>query len=357
MADHVILTYRFRVKDRHAARLRRISRDVNQVWNWCGGAQDHARRVCGRWPNLKSLGKGLSGLGEHLAIGSDTFQAVAAKWLVSRDMHKKRPRWRISFGKRRSLGWVPFQAARRSIQVTDAGVRFGKHVFRIWRHREIPADIRSGSFNEDADGRWFLNLVCRVSVDRTGGAGDVGIDLGLKDFAALSDGTKIGNPRHMLKAAAAIGQAQRAGRKRLARKIHRKVAAQRRHFLHTESTRIARTYRFVAVGDVNSAGLARTRMAKSILDAGWSTFRQMLSYKLAMTPGSTFIEAGERFSTQTCSCCGSRAGGPRGLKGLRVRSWECEDCGTLHDRDTNAALNILASGRNIALRETGNCTP
>lgn len=255
-------------------------------------------------------------------------------------------------GSRRSLGWVPFQAANRSIKVTDAGIRFNRHIFRIWRHREIPSDIRSGSFSEDADGRWFLNLVCRIPAEREVGSGEVGIDLGLKDFAALSDGTKIANPRHLRKAAVALAKAQRAGCKRLARKIHRKVAAQRRHFLHTESTRIARTFGFVAMGDVNSAGLARTRMAKSVLDASWSTFRQMLSYKLAMTPGSKYVEANERYSTQTCSCCGSRAGGPRALKGLRVRRWRCEDCDTLHDRDTNAALNILASGRNIALRET-----
>ncbi len=215
-----------------------MARDVNQVWNWCGGAQEHAYRIGGRWPTLASLGKGLSGTGQHLGIGSDTFQAVAAQWLVSRDKHRKRPRWRVSFGSRRSLGWVPFQAASRSITITDAGIiRFNRHVFRIWRHREIPNDIRSGSFSEDADGRWFLNLVCRVPADRAAGIGEVGIDLGLKDFAALSDGTSIPNPRHLRKAAVALARAQRAGKKRLARKIHRRVAAQRRHFLHTESTR------------------------------------------------------------------------------------------------------------------------
>lgn len=281
------------------------------------------------------------------------FQAVAAHWLVSRDKHRRRPKWRVSHGSRRSLGWVPFQAAKRSIKVTKQGIRFNKRIFHIWQHREIPADIRSGSFSEDADGRWYINLTCRVPADRDAGNGDVGIDLGLKDFAALSDGTKISNPRHLRKSAASLAKAQRAGRKRLARKIHRKVAAQRRHFLHVETSRIARTYGFVAVGDVNSAGLARTRMAKSVLDAGWSTFRQMLSYKLAMAPGSRYVEADERYSTQTCSCCGSRAGSPRGLKGLGERGWQCEDCGTRHDRDINAALNILASGRSIALHVAG----
>jgi transposase len=352
LADTVLLTFRYRVKDRHARKLRRMARDVNKVWNWCGGAQEHAYRVRGKWPNQATLNRGLSGLSAYVSIGSDTFQAVAAKWVTARDAHKKRPRWRVSIGTRRSLGWVPFQAAKRCIRVTDTGVCLNRYEFQIWRHRDIPEDIRSGNFSEDADGRWFLNLICGVPADRLSGDAEVGIDLGLKDFAAHSDGTIICNPRYLRNSAETLAKAQRAGRKRLARKVHRKVAAQRRHFLHLESSRIAKTYRFVAVGDVNSAGLARTSMAKSVLDAGWSTFRQMLSYKLAMAPGSNYVEVNERYSTQTCSCCGSRVGGPKGLKGLRVRQWRCEDCDTLHDRDVNAALNILASGRSIALHET-----
>jgi transposase len=107
----------------------------------------------------------------------------------------------------------------------------------------------------------------------------------------------------------------------------------------------------ICVGDVNSAALARTKMAKSVLDAGWSAFRSMLSYKTAMRRGARFVDTNERYSTQTCSVCSAR-GGPSGLKGLGVRSWECDGCGTLHDRDTNAARNILRSGRNIALQRT-----
>ncbi len=350
LADTVFLTFRYRVKDRHARRLRRMARDVTTVWNWCGGAQEHAYKVRSIWPNLTSLSKGLKGYDN---LPGRVYQAVAAQWIISRDKHKKRPRWRVSHGKRRSLGWIPFQDASRVLKVTDEGVRFNKTVFKIWKHREIPEDMRSGSFSEDASGNWFLNIVCRVPADRVAGQGEVGIDLGLKDFAVLSDGSRIGHPKHLSRSAAKLARAQRAGCKAQARKIHRKVAAQRRHFLHVESSRIAREYGTVVVGDVNSARLARTRMAKSVLDSGWSTFRQMLSYKLAMTPGSNYAEADERYSTQTCSCCGSRNGGPKGLKGLRVRSWRCEDCGALHDRDVNAALNILTSGRNVALHETG----
>jgi transposase len=239
----------------------------------------------------------------------------------------------------------------RAIHIDGDAITFNKRRFRIWKSRDIPEDIRSGSFSEDASGRWYLNLVCRVPDDLTPGNGEVGIDLGLKDLAALSDGSKIENPRHLRKSAAKLASAQRLGKKRAARAIHRKIAAQRRDFLHKTSTRIANQFRFVAVGNVSSAKLARTRMAKSVLDAGWSSFRTMLSYKLARRPGSTYIEADERNSSRACSQCGSLSG-PKGIACLGVRSWVCEDCGASHDRDVNAALNILASGRNIALQQT-----
>lgn len=221
--------------------------------------------------------------------------------------------------------------------------------YRLWLSRPIPADIRSGSFSQDATGRWYLNLTCHVAEIEATGDGEVGIDLGLHDLAALSTGEKIANPRHLRKSAARLARAQRAGRKALARTIHRKVAAQRRHFLHEQSTAIVRANSLIVVGDVNSARLARTKMAKSVLDAGWTAFRSMLSYKTAMRRGARFVEANERHSTQVCSACDAR-GGPRGLEDLGVRSWVCDGCLCLHDRDTNAARNILRSGRNIALQ-------
>ena len=126
------------------------------------------------------------------------------------------------------------------------------------------------------------------------------------------------------------------------------MAAQRRHFLHEESTHIVRANALICEGDVNGAGLACTRMAKSVLDAGWSSFRSMLCYK-AIRHRARFVETNERYSTQTCSVCEAR-GGPSGLKGLGVRTLVCDGCGTLYDRDINAGWNSLRSGRNIALQ-------
>lgn len=351
MADTNVLTFRYRVKDATTGKhLSRMAVAVNQVWNYCGGIHNDSRRHNRRWPGLYELHKLVAGSTKELGIHSDTLQDVVRHWCQARDKARKRPRWRASRGAKRSLGWVPFQCARPVKVDGDAVAMLGRR-YRLWLHRPIPADILCGSFSQNANGQWFLNLVCRVASDRPTGAGEVGIDLGLKDLAALSTGETITNPRHLRKSAAKLARAQRAGRKALARKIHRKVAAQRRHFLHETSARIAKANALVAVGDVDSAALARTKMAKSVLDAGWSALRSMLRYK-AIRHGAVFIEVNERQSTQTCSGCGA-LGGPKGLKGLRVRSWACGGCGALHDRDRNAALNILRSGRSAALQMTG----
>jgi transposase len=107
----------------------------------------------------------------------------------------------------------------------------------------------------------------------------------------------------------------------------------------------------VIVGNVDAAGLAKTRLAKSVLDVGWSAFCTMLRYKLAMRPGATYVEVDEKGSTQRCSECGA-LGGPKGIAALGVREWVCVACGALHDRDVNAAHNLLLSGQNAGLQLT-----
>jgi len=127
-----------------------------------------------------------------------------------------------------------------------------------------------------------------------------------------------------------------------ARAIHAKIANRRKDFLHKLSTRLTRANGAIFVGDVNASALAKTRQAKSVLDAGWSAFRTMLRYKCA-DAGVWFDEVDEAFSTQTCSVCHSRTG-PKGREGLGIRGWQCRICGAIHDRDVNAAQNILAAG-------------
>lgn len=199
--------------------------------------------------------------------------------------------------------------------------------------------IKTAAFCEDARGRWYFNVQVDVAEAdaKTGPA--VAIDLGLKDLATLSDGRKIEMPAFYRRHEQRLALAQRRGQKRRATALHAKVKNCRRHFLHEESTRIVREHARVIVGDVNASGLAQTRMAKSVLDAGWSMFREMLRYK-AFRHGASFEVADEYLSTQACSACGS-IGGPKGTAGLGIRQWTCSECGALHDRDVNAAQNLL----------------
>ena len=121
-------------------------------------------------------------------------------------------------------------------------------------------------------------------------------------------------------------------------------ANRRKDALHKFSAEMVKNYGVIVVGDVASAKLVKTKMAKSTLDAGWASLKTMLEYK-SQQAGVVFEVVNESYTTQTCSCCGTiPASSPKGRAGLRIRAWTCSDCGAAHDRDVNAARNILAAG-------------
>jgi putative transposase len=348
----VLLTYRYRIKGKPGAVLGPQAREVNRVWNFCGDTQEAARRHNKRWPSGYDLINLTHGSSRELGLHSDTVQAVCKEFATRRSKIRKRPRWR---GKK-ALGWIPFQAGRAIKIDGDTAIFLGRR-YRLWLSRPIGGTIKCGCFAADREGRWYLNLQCEVEGVADCGRAEIGIDLGLATLATASSGEKIPNLRIVRKRAAMLARAQRAGRKKQARRIHAKTERRRKHYLHEISTRLVRENSLIAVGNVSAAKLVRTRMAKSVLDASWSTLRHQLRYK-AIAHGAVYVEVDERWSSQLCSTCGSLpASRPRGIAQLGVRSWACCDCGTVHDRDHNAALNILASGRSIALHLTENPRP
>ena len=170
----------------------------------------------------------------------------------------------------------------------------------------------------------------------------MGIDLGLKTTATLSDGTKINhNPYSDYEAKLAM--AQRANKKRLVRTIHAKIRNLRNDYIHKVTTAIVVEYDAIYVGNVSSTKLAKTTMAKSVNDNAWGKMRTTLAYK-AIGLGAVYEEVDEKFSSITCSNCLVKTNQFSGLSGLGVREWVCDSCGTRHDRDVNAALNILRMG-------------
>jgi putative transposase len=324
---------RLRVKDKHAMWLGGLAREVNIVFNYCNALSvkvfERERRFLSGfdfWPFLKGVTRGDCAL--HLPV--QAVQEIAEEYARRRRQHRKvRLGWRKSGGARRSLGWIPFKV--RTIRYRGGQIYFA--------------------------GRWYLN----VCVPRAQKVGDekskpsvgsildrsvpsLGIDLGLRTFAAFTDEAlpPIEAERFYRDLEPALARAQCARHRNRARAIHAKIANRRKDFLHKLSTRLVKANGAIVVGNVNASALAKTRMAKSVLDAGWSTFRTMLQYKCA-DAGVWFDEVDEAFSTQTCSVCNSRAG-PKGRKDLGIRGWKCTVCGAIHDRNVNASHNILAAG-------------
>ena len=172
---------------------------------------------------------------------------------------------------------------------------------------------------------------------------DVGLDLGLKHTVATSDGEKLEAGHFYRKIEQKIAQAQRRGHKRQAKRLHRRAARRRKDALHKFSTRIVSQYQTVIVGDISSRKLVKTRMAKSVLDAGWGLLKAQLSYK-GHAAGRSVIIVNERYTTQACSNCWALTG-PKGLGMLDVRTWVCAKCSVTHDRDVNGAKNIRFAAR------------
>jgi IS605 OrfB family transposase len=215
--------------------------------------------------------------------------------------------------------------------------------------RPLPSAPSSVTVIRDAAGRYFASFVIQAGPAALPGTEPViGIDLGLKHFAVLSDGRKIASPQFLRRAEKKLRRAQQAlsrkqdgsrnrdkARLTVAR-AHARVADARRDFHHQLSTALIRDNQAVAVEDLAVRGLARTRLAKSVHDAGWSGFVAMLEYK-ARLRGRAFHRIG-RFepTSRTCSACGVTDG----PKPLHVREWTCPACGARLDRDINAAVNV-----------------
>ncbi|NED19812.1 transposase [Streptomyces sp. SID9913] len=227
--------------------------------------------------------------------------------------------------------------------------------------RTLPSTPSTVTVMKDSAGRYFASFVVETGPQEVlpETTPELGIDLGLGHFAVLSDGRKIDSPRFLRRAEKRLKKAQRAlsrkqkgsknrdkARVRVAR-AHARVADARHEFHHRLSTRLIRENQAIAVEDLAVKALARTRLAKSVHDAGWSAFVAMLEYKAARYR-RTFIRIGRCEPTsQVCSQCGVKDG----PKPLHVRVWACGACGAVLDRDINAAVNVAkAAGLAVSAR-------
>ncbi|MET7542028.1 RNA-guided endonuclease TnpB family protein [Streptomyces sp. NPDC005507] len=260
--------------------------------------------------------------------------------------------------------------SRRSAEYTTSAFRFRDGRLTLAKMREpleicwsrpLPEGMSPSTVtvSQDAAGRWFVCLLCEdpgiTPLPTTDVA--VGIDAGLDHLLTLSTGEKFANPRHEMRDRAALakahrrlakkdkGSANRAKARVKVARIHARIADRRRDGLHKITTRLVRENQTLVIEDLTVRNMVKNRkLARAISDAAWSQFRSMLEYK-ALWYGRDVIAIDRWFpSSKLCSTCGAL----QDKMPLGVRMWTCDGCGTAHDRDVNAAKNLLAAGRAVA---------
>jgi putative transposase len=301
--QHCVRIVRLKVKREGYAWLDAAAIEVNQVWNYANATSYKAARPfagMGKWLSAFDLDKLTAGATEYFErIGSETIQRVNAEFATRRKQFKRaKLRWRVSKGSKRSLGWIPLKAAQ--LKRKGKSLRFSGKAFRVFEGELLEGTKwKSGCFAQDAVGDWWLCLpVDREVLPSVAPKEAVGLDLGLKDTVATSDGDKLQAGHFYRSIEQKIAQAQRRGHKRQAKRLHRTAARRRKDALHKFSRRIVNEYQAIKIGDVSSLKLAKTRMAKSVLDAGWGMLKTQLQCK-GRQAGRSVLIVNERNTTRT----------------------------------------------------------
>ncbi|MGW3492602.1 RNA-guided endonuclease InsQ/TnpB family protein [Streptomyces sp. NPDC001020] len=323
--------YRFYPTDAQAAELSRTFGCVRKVYNLALAARTEA------WTLQQAL--------RHLQTAFTHFFAKRAKY----------PRFKSRKKSRKCAEYTTSAFRFREGELTLA--KMAQPLDIVWS-RPLPegATASTVTVSQYAAGRWFVSLLCEDPTVKpfTGSDNAVGVDAGLDHLLTLSTGEKVHNPRHERRDRARLARAQRElsrkargeganrakARQKVAR-IHARIADRRRDYLHKLTTRLVRENQTIVIEDLTVRNLLKNgRLARAISDAAWSEFRSMLEYK-ARWYGREVIVIDRWFpSSKLCSNCGSL----QNKMPLSVRTWTCGDCCITHDRDENAAKNLLAAG-------------
>uniref|UniRef100_A5WGC6 Transposase, IS605 OrfB family n=1 Tax=Psychrobacter sp. (strain PRwf-1) TaxID=349106 RepID=A5WGC6_PSYWF len=369
-------TLKLRIKDKHANQLNKLAGSVNYAWNYVNALSfEHLRRT-GKYFSAYDLSQYTKGSGEYLGLHSQTLQAINETHAKSRKQFKKaKLNWRTNRpdAKRKSLGWIPFKkSAIKYLNTRQTGKKTLKSTIQLslCKGQKLIIDVFDSynlslyqiidvfdSYNlslyqintleivQDSRHRWYACITVKDHPRQASGKGSVGIDLGLKQSATTSNGDKL-TTKQTQKWANKLAVAQRANNKSRAKAIHAKIKNSRLDAIHKFTTQLVKDNALIVVGDVKSRSFTNsmTNLAKSTYDAGWFELKRQLEYKCKYA-GCQLEIVNESYTTQTCShCLKISDSSPKGRAGLGIRGWRCAECGTWHDRDINAAKNILAVG-------------
>lgn len=223
--------------------------------------------------------------------------------------------------------------------------------------RQLSSIPSSCTISQNAAGQWFVSFLCEEEIEKfPPSESKVGVDVGIESFCTLSDGRKFSQPKKVKRLRKKLARLQRLhsrkqkssrnrekARRKLAR-LHQHVVNVRTDFLHKLSTQLVRENQAIALEDLAVSSMVKNRhLARAISEQGWRQFRTMLQYKCEWH-GRDLLTVNRFYpSSKTCSCCGAKAS-----FGLETRRWTCGSCGANHDRDVNAAKNILAAGQAVS---------
>ena len=359
--------FRFRMKP-NAAQCEALARNAGArrwVWNWALGRKRDYYLETGKTLKTSVLKAELPLLKrkpETAWLGQVDSQSLQE---TLRDLDRGyanffKKRARFPRFKSRKRDKARFRISQR-VNVADSNIYVPKvGIVGIRQSRPVEGDTKSATFKRDTLGNWDVTLVAEFTMPETvlpapAAALVVGVDLGLKDFAVLSDGERIPVPQFFRKGEKKLRKAQREfsrrekGSRRRARAkrrvalIQAKAANQRKDFLHKFTTDLVEKYDGICIEDLSVKGLAKTKLAKSILDAAFGETRRQIEYKTLWNRKHLAIIDRWYPSSKTCHVCGA----VNAALTLADRNWTCAACGSALDRDGNAALNIKAEGLKI----------
>lgn len=315
--------------------------NLTGVWNWAVRkiALDAKDKIYYSAKDFQNL---LANHGEKMEIPSHTLQGILSQahsaWTRCFKKIAKKPRLK---GMRNKLNSIPFPDPIKPPKDKHIGIP-GLGKLRFHKQDLPEGEIKCGRIVKRASG-WYLCLFIatdREAIERVAD-GQLGIDPGFKSLLTMSDGEVLDHPRELEAIEHRLAQAQRGHHKVLAARLQERRANRVKDRNHKLSLRLVRENSFIAFSGDHHKGVAN-KFGKSVSSSSHYQLRQMIAYK-SRAGGTEYVEPDAKFSTMTCSACGSRSG-PTGWDGLAVRQWRCSDCGSLHDRDVNAARNTLLAG-------------